>query len=83
MSVQRSFSRRYMLQGTAQVSTALVAFGSRSAIAKGLVVGFIYVVPRDDYGYNQAYAEGAGDSRLAHTRRPRPRSPEHRYPWVY
>jgi simple sugar transport system substrate-binding protein len=25
----------------------------------GLKVGFIYVGPRDDYGYNQAHAEGA------------------------
>ncbi len=24
-----------------------------------MVVGFIYVGPRDDYGYNQAHAEGA------------------------
>ena len=29
------------------------------AQAKPLVIGFIYVGPRDDYGYNQAHAEGA------------------------
>ena len=29
------------------------------AQAKELVVGFIYVGPKDDYGYNQAHAEGA------------------------
>ena len=28
---------------------------------KPLVVGFIYVGPKDDYGYNQAHAEGAAD----------------------
>jgi simple sugar transport system substrate-binding protein len=27
--------------------------------ASGLTVGFIYVGPKDDYGYNQAHAEGA------------------------
>ncbi len=27
--------------------------------AEGLTVGFIYVGPKDDYGYNQAHAEGA------------------------
>jgi simple sugar transport system substrate-binding protein len=29
------------------------------APASGLTVGFIYVGPKDDYGYNQAHAEGA------------------------
>ena len=29
------------------------------AFAKELTVGFIYVGPKDDYGYNQAHAEGA------------------------
>ena len=29
------------------------------AAASGLTVGFIYVGPKDDYGYNQAHAEGA------------------------
>lgn len=31
----------------------------RRARAGELVVGFIYVGPKDDYGYNQAHAEGA------------------------
>jgi basic membrane protein A len=30
-----------------------------AAADKSLTVGFIYVGPRDDYGYNQAHAEGA------------------------
>jgi simple sugar transport system substrate-binding protein len=30
-----------------------------AAQATGLTVGFIYVGPKDDYGYNQAHAEGA------------------------
>ena len=29
------------------------------ARAAGLTVGFIYVGPKDDYGYNQSHAEGA------------------------
>jgi basic membrane protein A and related proteins len=32
---------------------------ARPALAKDLVVGFIYVGPKDDYGYNQAHAEAA------------------------
>ena len=31
----------------------------RAAFAKDTIVGFIYVGSRDDYGYNQAHAEGA------------------------
>jgi simple sugar transport system substrate-binding protein len=35
--------------------------GARNAqaAAKALTIGFIYVGPKDDYGYNQAHAEGA------------------------
>jgi simple sugar transport system substrate-binding protein len=32
---------------------------ARPAQAKDLVIGFIYVGPKDDYGYNQAHAEAA------------------------
>ncbi|BCJ92317.1 BMP family ABC transporter substrate-binding protein [Terrihabitans soli] len=56
-----SLSRRRVLQGLA-AGTALAGTGlglSRPALAKELVVGFIYVGPKDDYGYNQAHAEGA------------------------
>lgn len=45
------------MQGAATAS--LAAGGIRPAAAKELVVGFIYVGPKDDYGYNQAHAEGA------------------------
>jgi len=34
------------------------------ALAKDLVIGFIYVGPRDDFGYNQAHAEGAAAVKL-------------------
>jgi simple sugar transport system substrate-binding protein len=41
----------------------LAAFGSTllpgQARAADLTIGFIYVGPKDDYGYNQAHAEGA------------------------
>ena len=53
--------RRRLLQG-AGAGAALVAAGSprlAHAAAKPLTVGFIYVGPKDDYGYNQAHAEGA------------------------
>lgn len=54
-------SRRGLLKGSA----ALVGAGAMSALpgvslASGaLTVGFIYVGPKDDFGYNQAHAEGA------------------------
>ncbi|MEM7022421.1 MAG: BMP family ABC transporter substrate-binding protein [Pseudomonadota bacterium] len=55
-------TRRRFLQGVgtaALAGTALSPFGARRARADELVVGFIYVGPKDDYGYNQAHAEGA------------------------
>src|SRR3984893_10289714 len=51
-------SRRHLLQG----STALAlgsALGGRAARAADTTIGFIYVGSRDDYGYNQAHAQGA------------------------
>jgi simple sugar transport system substrate-binding protein len=41
----------------AGVLASTLPFGGASAAT--LVVGFIYVGPRDDYGYNQAHAQGA------------------------
>lgn len=65
-------SRRRLLQGmlaTGAFGTALKLGGctasspdESSAGAEGgdeVVVGFIYVGPKDDFGYNQAHAEGA------------------------
>jgi basic membrane protein A and related proteins len=51
-------SRRHMLQATA----ALTLSGSlplARALAADTTIGFIYVGSRDDYGYNQAHAQGA------------------------
>src|SRR5262249_11425560 len=46
--------RRAML-----ASAAACGLTSAANAQKPLVVGFIYVGPRDDYGYNQAHAEAA------------------------
>ncbi|MCW6037277.1 BMP family ABC transporter substrate-binding protein [Spirulina subsalsa FACHB-351] len=63
------FSRRQVLRGL----LATAAFGATAKLGTGctpqeprsggtgdeFVIGFIYVGPRDDFGYNQAHAEGA------------------------
>jgi len=51
-------SRRHLLQGTAALTLA-GTLPMRTASAKDTTVGFIYVGSRDDYGYNQAHAQGA------------------------
>ena len=52
-----SIGRRALL-GSAAAAAAFGLSGGANA-QKPLVVGFIYVGPRDDYGYNQAHAEAA------------------------
>jgi basic membrane protein A len=55
-------SRRDLLLGASAlgaVGTLAGLLPARRAFAANLVVGFIYVGPRDDYGYNQAHAQGA------------------------
>ncbi|MFY9292027.1 MAG: BMP family ABC transporter substrate-binding protein [Methylorubrum rhodinum] len=51
-------SRRHLLGGAAALSLGALPFG-RARAAGPLTVGFIYVGPKDDYGYNQAHAQGA------------------------
>lgn len=55
-------ARRQILKGLAGVglSAAMGGLGIKSALAatKKVTMGFIYVGPRDDYGYNQAHFEG-------------------------
>ena len=59
--ITTGFSRRGLLKGTAGAAgLAAVGMHSQAAdAAKQLVVGFIYVGAKDDYGYNQAHAEAA------------------------
>ena len=42
--------------------------GDKGGSAGDLTVGFIYVGPKDDYGYNQAHAEGAAAVKKMHGR---------------
>ncbi|MBO4223747.1 BMP family ABC transporter substrate-binding protein [Bradyrhizobium neotropicale] len=51
-------SRRHLLQGGAALALG-GTIGARAAHAAETTVGFIYVGSRDDYGYNQAHAQGA------------------------
>ena len=53
--------RRLLLTSTAGLAAATAPglLLPRRAAAADVVVGFIYVGPKDDYGYNQAHAEGA------------------------
>ena len=54
-------SRRRLLRATAGAAGAAVINlpGKPAEAAKELIAGFIYVGPKDDYGYNQAHAEAA------------------------
>ncbi len=58
MTHRLSFNRRQFLQ-TTSAAAALGVLGTGPAAAASATVGFIYVGPKDDYGYNQAHAEGA------------------------
>jgi len=53
-----SLSRRALLQG-AGASIAATALPLHRAFAKDVVVGLVYVGPRDDFGWNQAHAVAA------------------------
>src|ERR1700722_12595854 len=57
-TVPTDLSRRRLLAGAAGLAAAGLS-GHKAKAAKELVVGFIYVGPKDDYGYNQAHAEAA------------------------
>jgi simple sugar transport system substrate-binding protein len=51
--------RRAITAATAGAALGILGKGQHAAAASNAVVGFIYVGPRDDYGYNQSHAEGA------------------------
>ena len=57
----RPTRRRVLAAGGLGASACALGLGTgaRNAQAKALTIGFIYVGPKDDYGYNQAHAEGA------------------------
>ncbi|MFT6887932.1 MAG: basic membrane protein A [Paracoccaceae bacterium] len=60
MTDRITFNRRRFLATTAAAGGALALGAAGGARAAGdLTVGFIYVGPKDDFGYNQAHAEGA------------------------
>jgi len=61
MSRKFEISRRRLLATTAGSALGLAATSIPFAGARAadLTIGFIYVGPKDDYGYNQAHAEGA------------------------
>ncbi len=57
-----TLNRRRLLQGAAAGATVAALAGlptARRAYAADFTVGFIYVGPHDDFGYNQAHAQGA------------------------
>ncbi len=56
-----TLSRRQLLKASAGAALGLAssALPLGAARAASATIGFIYVGPRDDYGYNQAHAEGA------------------------
>jgi basic membrane protein A len=53
-----NISRRSLLQGSAALALS-TSMPIERALAATTTVGFIYVGSRDDYGYNQAHAQGA------------------------
>jgi len=61
MTNRKTLSRRSFLNQSAAGIGALAVGGiaGPALAATPLTVGFIYVGPRDDFGYNQAHAEGA------------------------
>ena len=59
MTKTYSISRRQLLVGGSALGVAAALTPLSRARAANMTVGFIYVGPHDDYGYNQAHAEAA------------------------
>ncbi len=60
---RQDFNRRDVLKGAGAIGATL-AFGGLGGLAHAqspITVGFIYVGPKDDYGYNQAHAESVAE----------------------
>ena len=63
MAARSDFNRRDVLKGVGAAG-ATMALGGLSGLVQAqspITVGFIYVGPKDDYGYNQAHAEAAAE----------------------
>jgi len=55
-----NFNRRKFLQTTGAIALcSTLSFKLARAAGEKLIVGFLYVGPRDDFGYNQAHAHAA------------------------
>ncbi len=59
----QKISRRQLIQGSSALGALALTSqvwrtGTANAQGNELVIGFIYVGPRDDFGYNQAHFEG-------------------------
>jgi basic membrane protein A and related proteins len=59
MAQHSGLTRRTALAGVGAAGLVLGSGLRAPAFAKDLTVGFIYVGPKDDFGYNQAHAEAA------------------------
>ena len=58
---QPNWNRRQWILNSSAIGAGLLTSGLPGLVSaqSPLTVGFIYVGPRDDYGYNQAHAESA------------------------
>jgi basic membrane protein A and related proteins len=55
----RPISRRHVIRTAGAAATFAALRPAARALAAEHIVGFIYVGPHDDFGYNQAHAQGA------------------------
>jgi basic membrane protein A and related proteins len=58
MPIDEPMSRRRLLQ-CAALATPALGLPDPAAAQGTTAIGFIYVGPKDDYGYNQAHAQAA------------------------
>jgi basic membrane protein A len=58
LAVSRTNQNSMMKHSLFLLSTCLALLAA-NALAADVTIGFIYVGPKDDYGYNQAHAIGA------------------------
>ncbi len=63
MTTGSEFNRRDLLKGlgAAGVGVASAGWAGLAAAQAPITIGFIYVGPKDDYGYNQAHAESVAE----------------------